>query len=93
MTESPEVLQDDRGKWQRRDVFVSECVEDFDVDEEEVVDSLDSLISDGVVRTQELGDATYIQISNVSKAMKLILKNKTKMWKNSAVRYLGGDGS
>lgn len=91
MSEAPEAINVDDGKWVRRDVFLEEFAdEDGDPDA-----AMDELIEDGVMETMNMSGYEYIRGVSDKRLISEWTKQKAKVAKNSikerATKAVRGD--
>lgn len=96
MTEPPEELTDDGGKWIRRDVLIDEMVEeDPDTERSDVTGALDEMVKEGPMRAKEMSGHVYVQLKSRSAGVKAWAKYKAQQKRNevgdAVTRYLGGN--
>jgi len=93
MTEPPEELRDDGGKWIRVDVLVKEMVDEGN-EKEKVEESIREMMHEGPMQTKSMNDYEYVQLESMEAGIKYWTKYKAKLTKEkiggAATRFLGG---
>lgn len=94
MTEMPDELMDDEGKWIKRQVLVDEMVDENDFGEqaEQKVDRiLQEMIDEGPMREKEVDDVPYVQLESRLDGLMAYMRYRGSMAKNRIGSMIRGD--
>ena len=76
MTNEPEELRDEDGKWLRRDVMVAEMVAENDATPEDVDECISEMVSNGEMNAKTVGESEYIQLPGYISGIQSLAKHR-----------------